>query len=177
MTTIDTRRLLLLCVALAVLLSFTLAPGGVAEAGGEPDTSDGFAVTAVLAGPATFTDGVSANFSVQYDRGRALNTNLPRDASNTITAAVAWQPGGTSGWHTHPGPVIVNVTAGAVTVTNAYDCAPRTYVAGEAFVDPGQGNVHRASNASSTEGATAVATFLGVPPGSPATIMAPPADC
>jgi hypothetical protein len=48
-------------------------------------------------------------------------------------------------------------------------------VAGQAFVDPGQGNVHIASNASGTDQAKAVATFFGVPAGSPATIMAPPA--
>lgn len=172
-----TVPLLALASAVAVVLVVILAPVGTAEASGEPDESDGFGVTAVLAGPATFTDAVGANFRVRYDRGRALNSNLPRDASNTITVAVAWDPGGTSGWHTHPGPVVVNVTEGEVTVTNAIDCVPRTYGVGEAFLDPGQGNIHIATNASEDDGAEAVGTFFGVPDGGPATIMAPPANC
>jgi PhzF family phenazine biosynthesis protein len=49
--------------------------------------------------------------------------------------------------------------------------------AGEAFVDPGQGNVHIASNPSTTADAVAYATFLGVPDGEPATVWVAPVDC
>lgn len=46
-------------------------------------------------------------------------------------------PGATTGWHSHPGPVLITVTAGAVTVYNAEDsmCTPRTFTAGEGFVE------------------------------------------
>lgn len=183
MRTLTTRQLtvplLALASAVAVVLAVTLAPGSTAEAADhdEVDEAVGFGVSALLAGPATFTDNVSARFQTRYDRGPALNSNLPRDASNTLTVEVTWEGGGTSGWHTHPGPVIVNVIEGAVVVTNAVDCVPRTYNAGEAFLDPGQGNVHIASNASETEQARAVGTFVGIPDGEPPTIMVPPADC
>lgn len=165
-----------LALALALALAVTLAAEGTAEATGEPDQPAGFSVS-LLAGPATFTDDVTATFRVKYDRGPTLVTNLPQGASNTLTAEVTWQPGGTSGWHTHPGPVIVNVVQGAVTVTNASDCVARTYAAGEAFLDPGDGNVHIATNASGQSEAVAVATFLGVPAGQPATVWVPPVDC
>lgn len=48
-------------------------------------------------------------------------------------------------WHTHPGPVIVSVRRGSLTYqdTAANECRNRTYVAGEGFVDPGFGHVHR----------------------------------
>jgi hypothetical protein len=67
--------------------------------------------------------------------------------------------GGYSGWHHHPGIVIVTVASGAVTFTNA-DCSSTTYgpglPAGAVFVeggdDPGQ--------ASSVAGATVYATFV-----------------
>ena len=179
MRTLTTRQLTvpLAALARALVLAITLVPGGTAEAAGEPDAPDGFAVTALLAGPATFTDNVSANFRVRYDRGRALNSNLPRDASNVIMVEATWEPEGTSGWHTHPGPAVISVVEGAVTVTNAIDCVPRTYGAGEAFLDPGQGNVHIATNESTTDDAVAYATFFGVPDGEPATISVPPADC
>lgn len=180
MRTLTMRQLAvpLLALALALVLATTLAPGGTAEAANEPDEPVGFGVSKVLAGPATFTDNVSAKLNVRYDRGPALNANLPKDASNTITAEVAWEAEGTSGWHTHPGPVVVNVTEGQVAVTNAIDCVPRTYSAGEAFLDPGQGNVHIADNTTPGGGeAKAIATFFGVPDGGPATTWVPPAGC
>jgi quercetin dioxygenase-like cupin family protein len=181
MRTLTTRQLavplLALAFALALVLAITLAPGSTAEAAGEHDEPPEFEVTTLLAGPATFTDNVSANFKVRYDRGRALTSNLPRDASNVIMVEATWQPGGTSGWHTHPGPAVISVVEGSVTVTNANDCVPRTYGEGEAFLDPGQGNVHIAANASDTDVAKAVATFFGVPDEKPATIHTDPGDC
>ena len=43
--------------------------------------------------------------------------------------------GGTTGWHSHPGPVLVTVKAGALTLVYANDptCAGRTYRAGESL--------------------------------------------
>ncbi len=68
-------------------------------------------------------------------------------------------PGGYSGWHHHPGMVIVAVESGRVTFTHS-DCSATTYgaglPAGSTFVeggdDPGQ--------ASSVLGATVYATFV-----------------
>ena len=67
--------------------------------------------------------------------------------------------GGSSGWHHHPGIVIVAVEAGAVTVTHS-DCSSKTYGPdeqnGAVFVeggdDPGQ--------VTSAGGATVYATFV-----------------
>lgn len=140
------------------------------------DTPDGFGVE-VLSGHATFPDDVGAKFRMKYGNGGTIVSNLPRDASTTVVARVTWDPEGTSGWHTHPGPVIVSIIEGEVEITNARDCLPRIYTAGEAFVDPGQGNVHIAVNPSASDSAVAYATFLGVPDGEPATIWVPSVDC
>jgi hypothetical protein len=50
-----------------------------------------------------------------------------------------WQPGGTTGWHTHPGHSLIIVTAGTVTAYegNDPDCTPHVYTQGMGFVDPG----------------------------------------
>lgn len=171
------RRRRAVLVALLSLAGALLVDG--LAAGHEPadlDAPSGFGAV-VLAAPATFTDDVSAKFKVKYDEGGTTVANVTDDASNVLIARVTWQPGGTSGWHTHPGPVIVTVTEGTLEVTNASDCVTRTYTAGEAFVDPGQGNVHVASNASDEAGAVAHAVFLDVPSGQPATVWAEPADC
>jgi quercetin dioxygenase-like cupin family protein len=178
MRTLTTRRLAppLLALALALLLALASAPGGTAEATGNADEPDGFSAE-VLAPHATFTDEVSAKLRVRYDRGDAIVADLPSDASTVVMAEVTWEPGGTSGWHTHPGPAVVNVVEGEVSVTNASDCVTRTYAAGEAFLDPGQGNVHIATNESTTDEANAYVTFFGVPDGEPVTIWSPPTDC
>ncbi len=70
-------------------------------------------------------------------------------------AEVVFAPGGYSGWHHHPGIVIVAVKTGTVTFTHS-DCSSESYGPGTVFVeggdDPGQ--------ASSVAGATAIATFV-----------------
>ena len=48
-------------------------------------------------------------------------------------------------WHTHPGPVVVTVRTGSLIYQDAGPnaCRDRTYTAGQGFVDPGFGHVHR----------------------------------
>ncbi|WP_254537539.1 cupin domain-containing protein [Halomarina litorea] len=144
----------------------------------EVDEPEGFSVE-VLAPHATFPDSVAAGFVVDYEGSDSgpITSLLPFDASSVVLAKVTWQPGGTSGWHTHPGPVVVTITEGELELINERDCVTRTYTAGEAFIDPGQGNVHIAANPSTTEQAVAYATFLGVPDGKPATIWVEPVEC
>ena len=62
--------------------------------------------------------------------------------NNTIS------PGGTTGWHSHPGPSLILVTAGMVTnyASDAPNCAPEAYTAGQGFVDPGGADVHMLRN-------------------------------
>jgi len=64
-----------------------------------------------------------------------------------------WEPGGTTGWHTHPGPTFVIVTEGTVTHYDGDDpsCTPHVYSAGMAFVDRGGKHVHIVRNEGSVE--------------------------
>jgi hypothetical protein len=70
-----------------------------------------------------------------------------KGASDLYVQQNTWQPGGSTGWHTHPGPSFVIVTQGSVTVYDGEDpaCTPHVYTANtsdNAFVDPGGGHVH-----------------------------------
>jgi len=60
-------------------------------------------------------------------------------------------PGGTSGWHTHPGPSVVVVKSGTAPLYDGDDptCTPTVYEAGSAFVDRGGGHVHLLRNENS----------------------------
>ena len=65
--------------------------------------------------------------------------------------------GGTSGWHQHPGPSLIFVTAGTVT-TYMFDgrhCMQHEYSAGQGFVDPGGAdNMHMIKNNGTVEART-----------------------
>ena len=82
-----------------------------------------------------------------------------RADSDVYVQSNTWQPGGSTGWHTHPGWSLIIVTSGAVTAYEGDDpgCAPHVYTAGQSFVDQGGGHVHLIRNESTTEIATGVA--------------------
>ncbi len=158
--TVRRRRVLIVALALGVLLSLTV-PGLSAATTPDPSTPGGVAVS--LLGRGTFVDDIAGHLRIKQNRGTKV-VNV-RDASDMLQVRLAFAPGGSVGWHTHPGPALVTVASGFLTVVNASDCVPRVYEAGDAFVDPGQGNVHVGFNASAGE-TVVYATFLGVPPGS-----------
>jgi quercetin dioxygenase-like cupin family protein len=96
----------------------------------------------------------------------------PRDAAIfQITQGV----GGHSGWHSHPGPALVIVKSGELTLQQAMDCSSRTYTAGQAVVEPA-GHVHIARNTGDTTLELWV-TFLDVPFGAPTRIDEPDPGC
>jgi quercetin dioxygenase-like cupin family protein len=102
-----------------------------------------------------------------------------RDAEETVMQQIIIGPGGQTGWHSHPGPVVVLVKSGALTFYSGEDgtCTSRTYSAGQAFIDSGQGHVHVARNEGS-ENLELWATYFDVPPGGAFRIDAPnPGNC
>lgn len=47
------------------------------------------------------------------------------------------QPGGYTGWHTHPSPVFITVTKGSIQEYDAALCtATHTYTVGQSFIEP-----------------------------------------
>ena len=72
------------------------------------------------------------------------------------------------------------VKSGALTFVDGEDaeCTPRTYEAGQAFIDRGQGHVHIARNLSTTDNLELWATYFDVPPGELFRLDAPdPGNC
>ncbi len=57
-------------------------------------------------------------------------------------------PGGTFGWHSHPGPSLVIVKAGDATEYEGDDptCTPHVHPAGSTFVDSGEASGHLVRN-------------------------------
>jgi quercetin dioxygenase-like cupin family protein len=69
--------------------------------------------------------------------------------------------GAHTGWHTHPSPSLVTVTAGTITAYEAADptCTPHVYNTGDSFTDLGCGDVHNVVN-NGTETAIDVAVQI-----------------
>ena len=94
-----------------------------------------------------------------------------KTAAGFTVEHLTFAPGGTTGWHVHPGPTLVIVKAGAVTNYSA-DCTAQTYTAGQAFVEHGPTDEHMVRNNGSVPAETIV-TFI-TPPGAPIRDDAPP---
>lgn len=86
------------------------------------------------------------------------NANLKmKGETDVLQADLIFQPGGTTGWHIHPGPVVVVIKSGALTEINSKGCMI-VHPAGTAFFEEPD-DVHNVVN--ETGAVTEVlATFL-----------------
>ena len=85
----------------------------------------------------------------------------PRE-SDVYVVDNKFAPGGTSGWHSHPGPSLILVVAGTVTNYSGDDpsCTPHVYTKGDGFIDPGSGDVHMLRNETSAPAETIAVQLL-----------------
>ena len=158
------RRLAFLLMAAAL----PAAVAGVALA-----TAPFGIVSAPVVARAAFAGPVDIKFKVQ--EGERQEVIQVRDARETVMQQIVIAPGGSTGWHSHPGPAVALVKAGELTLYSSEDptCAGRTYTAGQAFVDSGQGHVHIARNLSQSQNTEVWVTYFDVPPGGPFRLDAP----
>jgi quercetin dioxygenase-like cupin family protein len=97
---------------------------------------------------------------------------------DVVVVTVTFAPGGSTGWHLHPGGAIVIVKAGDITLYRSVGnhCDLTTFTAGQAFIER-PGDVHDAVNTGTTQ-AIVYVTFPSVPVGKAARIDAPdPGTC
>lgn len=76
-----------------------------------------------------------------------LRMNVKGDSDLYVTRHT-FPVGAHTGWHTHPGPSLITVISGELTVYDADSptCTPTVYHAGESFTDIGCGDVHLVRN-------------------------------
>ena len=169
-------------VGVAVYAGTVLAtpPSGVLTANIAVGRFADIDVMSKIALPATTTPadgkgdkGEHSDHRTKYWKAR-LNTKGDSDLyvlQNTIA------PGGTFGWHSHPGPSLVIVKSGTATFYLADDpsCAPVVVQAGTGFVDSGS-DIHVVRNEGSVDLVTVVVSL--VPAGFARRIEQPaPANC
>jgi hypothetical protein len=84
-----------------------------------------------------------------------------KGSTHIVTQQIRIGPGGHTGWHSHPGPVLVTVKTGSLQLFYANDktCQGVVYEAGDSFVDRGDEVVHIA-RASLLDGVELWATYF-----------------
>jgi quercetin dioxygenase-like cupin family protein len=125
-----------------------------------------------------FPDGLLNLMCNEFDQyGWYLKTRV-KGNSDVYIVRNTWPVGAHSGWHTHPGPSLITVISGELTVYDADNptCTPTVYHAGESFTDVGCGDVHLIRNEGTVCAVNMVVQI--VPAGQPRRMDAPqPANC
>jgi quercetin dioxygenase-like cupin family protein len=137
----------------------------------------GGALTAVaLANPGTTTSITLAPRSTLSESIQANDNRIKfqtKDPTDLVTQQVTFATGTNSGWHHHPGVILVLVKAGTVTVHDE-NCQTTAYSAGHAFIEGGTEPMMVSNEGSET--AIDVATQVA-PAGSPFRIEDDPPAC
>lgn len=129
-----------------------------------------------LSGPLLARGTSDGEFKLKRKNGK---WNFDLDAHDRTDVAIQqlnFQPGGSSGWHSHPGPVILQVTSGTLTFYDGHGpCTPLTRTVGQLYLETGD-DAHLGRNEGSTP-ATAIAVVFA-PVGSVLRIDEPsPGNC
>jgi quercetin dioxygenase-like cupin family protein len=98
---------------------------------------------AVYGGTVLATPPTGGFTNVPLARGTDLSDGtIPLQVGTDVAMAqITVDPGGSSGWHSHPGGAIIVVKAGTLTVYRSVgsQCQTTTYSAGQAFIErPGE---------------------------------------
>lgn len=140
-----------------------------------PHFTTGSGSASTLLGRATFSEG--ENFKVKRITGDWHVEVKAHPKLDLAVQQIVFQPGGHSGWHSHPGPVFIQVVSGTMTFyeSDDPDCTPVVRSAGQGFLDVGE-HAHIARNETGAI-ATNVVTYLA-PPGAALRIDQPnPGNC
>jgi hypothetical protein len=127
-----------------MMLKRTLAVAGVLSVGG---AGAALASHVTQVDPATVPTGfLAAHNKVEGIRISSLARAVKHGRADVFIQHVRLGVNEATVWHTHPGPVLVQVVRGSVIFEEAAhgECRQTTYDAGEGFFDPGFGHVHRA---------------------------------
>jgi quercetin dioxygenase-like cupin family protein len=95
------------------------------------------------------------------------------DASEIVFQQVTIHPGGSTGWHVHPGKLLVVVKSGTLTRYLA-DCTLETYTQGQSFIETNE--IHLGRNNDPAVPVELYATYVN-PVGSPLRTEVDDRDC
>ena len=164
-----------LAIAIAIAALGTAALGADVSVKTATATPSSGVTTSLLGKAVTDALNLHAKTIPADEWGADIQT---RGQTDLYAVENVFAPGGTTGWHSHPGPSLILVVSGALTDYSSNDpsCAGVTYTAGETFVDTGGSEVHMVRNNGTVEAKDIAVQFI--PHGDPRKIDKPvPANC
>lgn len=154
-----------------------VAPGSADAATLQPVFTLGSGSSSTLLGRATFSDPSDPVLKVKRITGKWHLEVKATPGFDLAIQTITFQPGGYSGWHSHPGPVFIQVVSGTMTFYESDDpnCTPVVRTAGQGFLDTGD-HAHIARNETGSVAQNVVTYFA--PPGVALRIDEPnPGNC
>ena len=154
-----------------------LSPRRSDVAPGNPSFTAGFGTTSLLVGRATFGDPGNETFKVKRITGDWHMEIKSKPTFDIAVQTIDFAAGSFSGWHSHPGPVFIQVVSGTMTFYESDDpkCTPIVRTAGQGYVDVGD-HAHIARNETNLPARNVVTYFA--PPGAVLRIDEPkPGNC
>ncbi|WP_432753485.1 cupin domain-containing protein [Streptomyces sp. JL2001] len=128
--------------------------------------------SAALATPGT---GVSGTVLAKGTSDGRLRIKPPHGDTDVTVRTITVAPGGSTGWHHHPGQLVAVVQSGTLTRT-LDDCSVEETFPGQAFIEPaGRRHVHIGRNLG-TEPVVLYVTYL-LPKGAPLSVDEPAPAC
>ncbi len=172
---------LLLATSLAACSDSRSSVGPRSSEGQDPSTitrsdTKGTAVSTLL-GRATFADPKDENLKISRKTGDWHFELKAKPAFDIAVQSIAFAAGAQSGWHSHPGPVLIQVVSGTMTFYESDDptCTPIVRTAGQGYLDLGD-HAHIARNETTSASQNIVTYFA--PPGATLRIDEPsPGNC
>ena len=150
MSRIRISKRILIGIALAVAV-----PVGIIWA------TPGSGTTSTLVGRATFQPNFGSALSVHRMQPPDWGIGIQGKGETDVAVQMISFPSGShSGWHSHPGPVLISVVSGTMTFYESDDpeCKPIVRHAGEGYLDTGD-HAHIARNESGAPALNVVTYF------------------
>jgi quercetin dioxygenase-like cupin family protein len=88
-----------------------------------------------------------------------------KSAIDVVVRRHDYAPGGSTGWHAHPYPVLITVKEGTLTFYEANDptCTPIRLTAGQGYVDSGDGHLVRNESGTPAVDISVILAPVGAP--------------
>jgi hypothetical protein len=152
------------------------APAAPGSASAAVQTAGGAPAVDVLTGRSGSPDAISAQLRLRLDGDGRTHVMNMADVGNLQLAKLTFQPGDLVDWHVHPGPVLVIVEEGVLTVTTARDCVARDYGPDQVYIEQGPGDTLKVSNETG-QPTVIYALFFQLPADGPLTIFQDDPGC
>jgi hypothetical protein len=116
--------------------------------------------------PTLLARGTYEGFKVKSDRAAPFEFEAEaKPAVDILVRTHDYAVGGSTGWHTHPGPVFITVVHGVLTVYEGDDstCTPKLLYPGQGYVDTGHGHLVRNESGQPARDVTVITAPVGLP--------------